>query len=271
MTSNLSKYTFIIGILLSLCIHFVMLSGFANLGVRSKSTNIHYNLTAHLTIDISSHNSSKQKKYQPGNNSLLPNKEKVVSNQPNIKKQQIFRGTSIEQKANAEVKILPVSKIQRHPTKNKSIIKPVKRPIKEQIKNNRINYNQIHDQTIQFEQTWEAEDNSKREGFTVFSKNLRSKLTALKKEKEKNKQLTKSQQFNKENEYFEYNSIGESKIVRINSNCFEVPQDNPFELIPTTWSLIGNCAKQKEFTFKAKTLVRENQERNVRLNRNKLK
>jgi len=76
---------------------------------------------------------------------------------------------------------------------------------------------------------------------TVFNPNFRRKIKDIQKEKFKHSTISGFMQRQKDNEYFEFKPTGGSQTVRINGNCFAVPEQNAFALSQSNWSILGNC------------------------------
>lgn len=96
----------------------------------------------------------------------------------------------------------------------------------------------IYDKNIEI---YEPIPEAFNEGTTVFDPNLRKRIADIQKEKFERSKITTFMQRQKDNEYFEFKPVGGSQTVRINGNCFVIPEKDVFALSPSTWALQGNC------------------------------
>ncbi|RDH45216.1 hypothetical protein [Zooshikella ganghwensis] len=130
----------------------------------------------------------------------------------------------------------------------------------------RIFYGDILKQVEQLDPSLGSEDDLStsntliRENFTVFSKQLRNKLNVIDRKKKERYKYLEGERVKEENKYFEFGQVGDTKVVRINGNCFGVPEEDPFSLFQETWELMGDCSKKQLIKFEAKTLNKQYQE-----------
>lgn len=230
------------------------------------SNNVQHNFTTHLTIDILSRSSSELKKQQTNKNTEQAITKNILNEKQNTKALEPSESKAQKHKQ----KIKPIKQTSslfyeknRTPptTLNKTITKSQNPENKEHNQPSSFVYEEILEQAVQIDQAMEREKTFLREDFKVFSNDLREKLEKSNEKKQQHKEYLSNEQLKEGNEYFEYNATNGSKMIRIDGNCFEVPQDDPFDLVPKTWKLMGNCSKNKEFKFKAKTLSKQFQEK----------
>ncbi|HFB64283.1 MAG TPA: hypothetical protein ENJ60_01975 [Aeromonadales bacterium] len=88
----------------------------------------------------------------------------------------------------------------------------------------------------------------------VFDPRLRNSLKGLKERKKAVNLFKKEEEFRKGNSFFEFQRVGDQKTVRVNGNCFVVPDYKPFSLTQNIWTMAGTCIKRKRL----KLFVRKN-------------
>ncbi len=99
----------------------------------------------------------------------------------------------------------------------------------------------VYDENVEiYEPAPEAFNN----GTVVFNPLLRRQIEEIRKKKFEREKIVGYRQLQKENEYFEFKPVGGATTVRINGNCFIVPEDKPFASFQNVWSLLGNCEKE---------------------------
>lgn len=96
----------------------------------------------------------------------------------------------------------------------------------------------VYDKNIEI---YEPIPDALNDGTIVFNPNFRKKIEEIQKEKFNRSIITGFIQRQKDNEYFEFKPVGGSQTVRINGNCFVVPEQDVFALSQNIWSLLGNC------------------------------
>ncbi|MDE1464018.1 hypothetical protein [Spartinivicinus poritis] len=264
--NGLSRQTLFIGIFLSIFLHIVIFTLLVKADLLFESSRIQDSFSKNLTIDIITTHSDFLDKQQSKKEIEQSYTENSINEKQEIKALQSsdlnLKNKQQAQKIKHEEQTPSLPEMKKSPLENKNqiIVKSTKDENKRQAQPRPIVYEDILDQAVQLDQTVESQNELLREDFTVFSKELRDTLEVVRKEKSDRKEYLKNKQLKEKNKYFEYNNTGGSKRVRINGNCFEVPQDDPFDLVPKTWRLVGNCSKSREIKFKAKTLNKQYQE-----------
>ena len=99
----------------------------------------------------------------------------------------------------------------------------------------------VYDENVEiYEPTPEAFNS----GTLVFNPLLLRQIEEIQKKKFEREKNVGYRQLQKDNEYYEFKPVGGATTVRINGNCFIVPEDKPFASTQELWSLLGNCEKE---------------------------
>lgn len=99
----------------------------------------------------------------------------------------------------------------------------------------------IYDENVEIV---EPTPNAFNQNTVVFNSVLRKKIEDIQRKKFEREKITSFRQLQKDNEYYEFKPVGGSTTVRINGNCFVVPENQPLATFQNIWSLLGNCKKE---------------------------
>ncbi|WP_157365617.1 hypothetical protein [Zooshikella ganghwensis] len=269
--SRISSMTFRQGVVLSLCLHVLVFGIVYKVGLFSNDKTMHQGYSKKLIIEIVNKSarenvkqSSAVKKARLIASDGVLQKSKVVNNSKanNLNKEKYNR--SKKEELIVENAIAISNKKQNQKGDHKSNVKVDASEVSSQTK--RISYGDILKQVEQLDSSLSSEDDLStsntliRENFTVFSKQLRNKLNVVDRKKKERYKYLEGERVKEENKYFEFGQVGDTKVVRINGNCFGVPEEDPFSLFQETWELMGDCSKKQLIKFEAKTLNKQYQE-----------
>ena len=199
--------------------------------------------------EIPHHNQSKSIKVKIVNSTKPKNdiKKKEDKTQPienKITKDKVAKPDSIVK--SESVLTEPTKSVKNRPKiieQNNKISSTFKAQINAQENTERILDPLIYDKNIEiYEPTPEAFN----EGTIVFNPNFRKRIKEIQREKFERSKITGFMQRQKDNEYFEFKPVGGSQTVRINGNCFVVPEKDVFALSQNVWALLGNCENKMD-------------------------
>lgn len=111
----------------------------------------------------------------------------------------------------------------------------------------------IYGNLKQFAETFNQTDNAPEGAFnpdSVFSPELQEKLNDRKAKQSSKEYFQQAEQLKKDNEYYEFAGAGDTRIVRIDGNCFIQQDKNPLDEFQNPIMLsAGDCSKKKEINF----------------------
>jgi hypothetical protein len=177
----------------------------------------------------------------------MPSREKADTS--DIDKKTIIENVEI----NAQAKVTKQSQqsIRTNLPVKESIVQPTNKPI---------NIEDIHDS---------IQNNVSNNNFQLHNINQKNRFFNSQYQKQldtitflKSKSIDEQKQFKQSNQYFEFQPMGQTEVVRVNGSCYLLQDLAVFGESGKQWLYQGNCARKKKLKFKVSPLSY--------LNRNKL-
>jgi|GEM_PF-3104737 len=96
-----------------------------------------------------------------------------------------------------------------------------------------------------------------RSNFIVTDPELQKQLDKQLNEQKRKKQIGELGQTEKANKRYAFKPQGNSQVVRLNGQCYQVQKTDAFSLISIPWTYMGNCEKLEKLDFKSRKLDKE--------------
>ncbi|TQV87805.1 hypothetical protein [Aliikangiella coralliicola] len=96
-----------------------------------------------------------------------------------------------------------------------------------------------------------------RSDFIVMDPKLRQKLDDILREKKRIEAISEKTRKRKENEFYEFQSYGNDRTVRINGKCFQLQKQPDFSDFNYLWTSIGSCENKVKLDFTKRKLDQE--------------